>query len=79
MRLFSICETKARILSARFSVGYLRGYSARSGDPKGFPVEAEVEIGAYYEMYKADQCMKVMEHLLGRPIDPPPLDLTAHR
>ena len=70
IRLVSICDTKARFLSANFSHAYLRCL-ANIPAVQGLPVAMDVNIGPYYEMEKKEDFQRFMRQLVDVPISPP--------
>ena len=70
IRLVSICDTKARFLSANFSHGYLRCL-ANIPAIQDLPVTMDVKVGPYYEMETKEGFLRFMRQLVDVPISAP--------
>ena len=67
----SICDNKARILSANFSHGFLKYLATRRDDGKGLPMTIDLEIGAYFNMSDKQEFLRFMREIVDVPISPP--------
>ena len=66
--MVSICNTKARFLSANLSPEYLRYIATEKPDKEGLPVKLDINIGAYYEMSKDEEVVRFMRELVDIPV-----------
>ena len=67
----SICDTKARVLSADVSHGFLKYLATRKDDGKGLPMTMDLDIGAYYDMSEKEEFLRFMRKIVDVPISPP--------
>ncbi|KAL2050466.1 hypothetical protein ABVK25_009300 [Lepraria finkii] len=68
IRVVSICDTKARFLSANLTPEYLRYIATEKSDKEGLPVKLDISIGAYYEMSKDEEVVPFMRELVDIPV-----------
>ena len=69
--MVSICDTKARVLSADFSHGFLKYLATRKDDGKGLSTTLDVDIGPYFEMSQKEELLRFMRKIVDVPIPPP--------
>ena len=70
VRVVSICDTKARFLSANFSRGFVKRLERKPVGPDE-SVTADIEIGSYYEVSHEDEFLQFLKQLVDIPIPPP--------
>ena len=70
----SICETKARVLSANFSHGFLKYLATRRDDGEGLPMTMDVDVGPYFEMSEKEEVVRFMRKIVDVPVSPPAYD-----
>ena len=70
----SICDTKARVLSADFSHGFLKYLAIRRDDGKGLPETMDVDIGPYFVMSQKEELLRFMGKIADVPVSPPVYD-----
>lgn len=70
----SICDTKARVLSANFSYEFLKYLATRKDDGKGLPMTVDVDIGPYFDMSQKEAVVRFMRKIADVPISPPVYD-----
>ena len=72
--MVSICDTKARVLSANFSHGFLKYLATRRDDGKDLPMNMDIDIGPYFEMSEKEELLRFMWKIVDVPISPPAYD-----
>ena len=65
-----MCDTRTRVVSAKFSRGYLYLLGSQGTTSKEFSVGCDVFIGHDYEMWKEKEFLKLMKEIVGTPIPP---------
>ncbi len=70
IRVVSICDTKARFLSANFSHGYFKRVPMREDEIGEEPTIMEVNIGRYYDMHEKEEFLQFMKQLIDVPNSP---------
>lgn len=68
IRLVSLCDRRARVVSAVFSSGYIRCLTYRSADPKGEDVSCKVHIGDYYDFRESASVLSFANEMVAQPI-----------
>lgn len=66
--MVSICNTKARVISADFSYGYLKCIASAEKEAKGQPVSCQIEVGEYYDLADREDLVELTKELAWIPI-----------
>ena len=68
IRLISLCDRRARVITAVFSSGYIRCIGTKSGDPKTEDVSCKVHVGDYYDFREPTSCLGFAEEMIAQSI-----------